>query len=314
MPVHSAATTEDRQSRTRAFQERKMAKRFVWGSEQVEEFFSLLRNSYGDYLMAKELRRMDEFYDMLGSCIGADGLVVQNFLKKTGRAYRDILLQAETCEEGAKPPERKLRGSVRVYDLYEEYYQMYYLGSVPRPPEDAEAPSASFQQKRVTSHHDRKRKHFEDAPACKRRIQTSAAELDIKEENFIRVDYEEVADPADGDPDSGPHLQATGEALHLSVVGEASDDATCKRAVVENGVKVPECPQSVRSNAKSGTRQGPEEPGSDAVFGPTTDFQERFLKLMENQNHILASIVDELNMIKHALLDAHGLQTITYVK
>ncbi|XP_038052163.1 uncharacterized protein LOC119724917 [Patiria miniata] len=290
-----------------------MSKRFMWGSEQVEEFFNLLRNSYRDYLMAKELRRMDEFYEMLGSCMGTDGLVVQNFLKKIGRSYRDILLQAETCEEGGQLPERKLRGSARIYALYEEYYQMYYLGAVPSRPNDLEA-SGSFQQKSITSHNDRKRKHLPEAAACKRRSRSPVSEIDTKEENIVHVDDEDAANRLDGDTVPDLHLQRAGELVDHFSTEEVPTETASKKVVVENGEMSPR--HSLASDAARGTtKQRQEDPKSDGVFGTTTtDFQERFLKLMENQNHILASIVDELNMIKHAVLDANGLQTITYVK
>ena len=54
--------------------------------------------------------------------------------------------------------------------------------------------------------------------------------------------------------------------------------------------------------------------GDEGVFGKSPDFNQQFLKLMENQNEILANIADELNLIRHAVLDVNGLTAITYVK
>ncbi|XP_033640952.1 uncharacterized protein LOC117301160 [Asterias rubens] len=288
-----------------------MASRFLWSLEQVESFFKVLLQSYQDYLIAKELRRMDEFYDMIGSCIGASGLIVQNFLKKTGRSYRDIILQAELCVDGEDVPERKLRGSERVYSLYEQYHQMYSLGS-----KESMSLSASLKIANIK----------EEEQASTSSSKTPSTKSTVRKRKL--VDNSDRSDAECPPKKSPPKPEMVQNIVEQAAIQDNSfqnnDDVqtTCMgsrehtpyrvRHTVPTGVSH-QTEKNARNNSKQHTQKATTA-GDEGVFGKSPDFNQQFLKLMENQNEILANIADELNLIRHAVLDVNGLTAITYVK
>ena len=72
----------------------------------------------------KRGRKTADFWDMIGGLVGQEGDATQKLIKNLGSDFQRITLMQHVS--GCATEQPQLRGSVQLYELYDEYYQLYY--------------------------------------------------------------------------------------------------------------------------------------------------------------------------------------------
>ncbi|XP_022110512.1 uncharacterized protein LOC110990040 isoform X2 [Acanthaster planci] len=99
--------------------------RASWHLDKIEFLMKILLISHDKYMEAKSNSRVGTFYAEMGGMIGHSGIKVENLLKNLGREYRDMVWQTEENEAQGLPVPPRLRGSQKLFSLFEEFAQMY---------------------------------------------------------------------------------------------------------------------------------------------------------------------------------------------
>ncbi|XP_072178546.1 uncharacterized protein [Diadema setosum] len=106
--------------------------RFPWNQKRMEFILNELITKHEKY---KTFSKLVEVYIILAEKIGATPRIVENFVKNLGRDFRDLLKVNPNIDRD----KAKLRGSNKIFKLYEEYYMLYFEGISSRARSDYEA-------------------------------------------------------------------------------------------------------------------------------------------------------------------------------
>ena len=94
--------------------------RFPWTPERMEFVLNELVVKHKKY---RNYSRLVEVYIILAGKIGATPRIVENFVKNLGRDYRELVRSNPYPD----PETSRLRGSNRIFKLYEEYSRLYVI-------------------------------------------------------------------------------------------------------------------------------------------------------------------------------------------
>ena len=84
--------------------------------------------------IAKKRNQMDNWFDTIGGNFNVSGNKVRDLLKNLGKEFRSTI--QKTLISGEETEERTLKGSSEIYQLYENFSNLYYpKGSAVLPKE-----------------------------------------------------------------------------------------------------------------------------------------------------------------------------------
>ncbi|XP_038059254.1 nuclear speckle splicing regulatory protein 1-like isoform X1 [Patiria miniata] len=99
--------------------------RASWKLDKIEILLKILLISHDKYVKAKSSSRVGTFYAEMGEMLGQSGMKVENLMKNLGREYRDMVWQMEESDAQGFPAPARLRGSQKLFCLFQEFARMY---------------------------------------------------------------------------------------------------------------------------------------------------------------------------------------------